>query len=115
MRLKILLNNEHRTWQQICWCGLCVTSQKKTVREYSGGTLCDVREAGIDIMPLNKPRQPFPVYLHIHCTSSYFNRHSVGICYELVQAKAKAIPLQALTGPEGSRRLRLPDFKTIGT
>jgi hypothetical protein len=27
----------------------------------------------------------------------------------------KAIPLQVLTGPEGSRRLRLPDFKTIGT
>jgi hypothetical protein len=24
--------------------------------------------------------------------------------------KGKAIPLQALTGPEGSRRLRLPDF-----
>jgi len=30
-------------------------------------------------------------------------------------AKGKAIPLQAWTGPEGSRRLRLPDFKTIGT
>jgi hypothetical protein len=29
--------------------------------------------------------------------------------------KSKAIPLQALTGPEGSRRLRLPDFKTICT
>jgi hypothetical protein len=29
--------------------------------------------------------------------------------------KGKAIPLQAGTGPEGSRRLRLPDFKTIGT
>jgi hypothetical protein len=29
--------------------------------------------------------------------------------------KGRAIPLQALTGPEGSRRLRLPDFKTIGT
>jgi hypothetical protein len=27
----------------------------------------------------------------------------------------KVIPLQALTGPEGSRRLRLPDFKKIGT
>ena len=27
----------------------------------------------------------------------------------------KAIPLQALTGPEGSRRLRLPDFKTVET
>jgi hypothetical protein len=29
--------------------------------------------------------------------------------------KGKAIPIQALTGPEGSRRLRLPDFKIIGT
>jgi hypothetical protein len=29
--------------------------------------------------------------------------------------KVKAIPLQACTDPEGSRRLRLPDFKTIGT
>jgi hypothetical protein len=27
----------------------------------------------------------------------------------------KAIPLQAWTGREVSRRLRLPDFKTIGT
>jgi len=31
------------------------------------------------------------------------------------QGKGKAIPLQAWTGPEGSRRLRLPHFKTIGT
>jgi len=29
--------------------------------------------------------------------------------------KGKAIPVQAWTDPEGSRRLRLPDFKTIGT
>ena len=29
--------------------------------------------------------------------------------------KGKAIPLQAWTGPDGSRRLRFPDFKTIGT
>ena len=27
----------------------------------------------------------------------------------------KAIPLQAWAGPEGSRKLRLPDFETIGT
>jgi hypothetical protein len=27
----------------------------------------------------------------------------------------KTIPLQAWRGPEGSRRLRLPDFKTIDT
>jgi len=26
--------------------------------------------------------------------------------------KGKAVPLQAWTGPEGSRRLRLPDFVT---
>jgi hypothetical protein len=31
------------------------------------------------------------------------------------KGKGKAIPLQALTGPEGSRRARLPDFKTNGT
>ena len=29
--------------------------------------------------------------------------------------KGTAVPVQAWTGPEGSRRLRLPDFKTIGT
>jgi hypothetical protein len=29
--------------------------------------------------------------------------------------KGKAVPLQAWTGPEGSWRLRFPDFKTIGT
>jgi len=28
---------------------------------------------------------------------------------------AKAIPLQAWTGPEVSRRFRLPDFKAIDT
>jgi len=27
----------------------------------------------------------------------------------------KQIPLQAWTGPEGFRRLRLPDYKTVGT
>ena len=32
-----------------------------------------------------------------------------------LKGKGKAIPLQAWTGPEGSRRLRLPDFKAIGT
>jgi hypothetical protein len=29
--------------------------------------------------------------------------------------KGKAVPLQAWTGPEGSRRLRLPDFKRTDT
>jgi hypothetical protein len=30
-------------------------------------------------------------------------------------SKGKAIQYQAWTGPEGSRRLRPPEFKTIGT
>jgi hypothetical protein len=29
----------------------------------------------------------------------------------ILSVNVKAIPLQALTGPEGSRRLRYPDFK----
>jgi hypothetical protein len=32
-----------------------------------------------------------------------------------IKGKGKAIPLQAWTGPEGHRKLRFPDFKTIGT
>ena len=32
-----------------------------------------------------------------------------------VKVKSKAIPLQAWTGPEGTRRLSLPDFKTVDT
>jgi hypothetical protein len=29
--------------------------------------------------------------------------------------KGTAIPVQAWTGPEGSRRFRIPDFMTVGT
>jgi hypothetical protein len=35
--------------------------------------------------------------------------------YDTGKGKGKAIPLQALAGPEDFRRMRLPDFKTIGT
>jgi len=41
------------------------------------------------------------IYIHIHIYVYIY--------------KGKAIPVQAWTGPESSRRLRLPDFKTIGT
>jgi len=37
------------------------------------------------------------------------------IAHRFYKGKDKAIPLQAWAGPEASRRLRLPDFKTIGT
>jgi len=42
------------------------------------------------------------------------------ICWDIMWQlqcliKGKAIPLQAWTGSEGSKRLRLPNFKTFGT
>jgi len=37
------------------------------------------------------------------------------VVYNEHVVKGKAIPLQTWTDPEGSRRLRLPDFKIIGT
>ena len=40
--------------------------------------------------------------------------HNILISQISLQIK-KAVPLQAWTGSEGSRRLKLPDFKTIGT
>jgi hypothetical protein len=45
--------------------------------------------------------------------SKYLFFHYFSI-FILMHSKGKAIPLQAWTGPEGSKRLRLPDFKTIG-
>jgi len=32
-----------------------------------------------------------------------------------IKKKGKPVPLQARTGPQGSSRLRLPDFLTVGT
>jgi hypothetical protein len=44
-----------------------------------------------------------------------FGYVSITASNDRCKGKGKAIPLLALTGPEGSRSLRLPDFKTIGT
>jgi hypothetical protein len=44
-----------------------------------------------------------------------YNQAVLSIVSYKVNVKGKAIPLQALTGPEGSKKVRLPDFKTIGT
>jgi hypothetical protein len=46
------------------------------------------------------------LYLRTEPQMNTFQRHAV---------KVKAIPLQAWTGPEISRKLRLPDFKTVDT
>jgi len=45
--------------------------------------------------------------------SSGLEEHKGKNKYE--KGNSKAIPLQVCTGPEGSRRLRFPDFKTVDT
>jgi hypothetical protein len=52
---------------------------------------------------------------HFYCAKLPSQRVPVLSKIGKVKSKGKAIPLQAWTGPEGSRRLRLADFKTIGT
>jgi len=37
------------------------------------------------------------------------------VCVQQVKGKGKACPKEARTGSEGSRKLRLPEFKTIRT
>jgi hypothetical protein len=54
----------------------------------------------------------------------FFLKVTTQICFEKMKHKyekhyiystGKSIPLQVWRSPEGSRRLRLPDFKTVGT
>jgi hypothetical protein len=54
-------------------------------------------------------------YVHKFSTEpNAFCRWCIGVV-GVNKGKGKAIPLQAWTGSEGSRRLRLPHFKTVGT
>jgi len=56
------------------------------------------------------------VHLDLHWGSACFvSQQRVEDGGEVFLQKGKAFPLQAWTGREGSRRLRLPDFKTVGT
>jgi len=42
--------------------------------------------------------------------------HKLALYFPLSKStRCKAVPLQAWTGSGGSRNLRLPEFKTIGT
>jgi len=52
-------------------------------------------------------------YPHVHI--SYFKKNVGEESLVTLKGKGKAIPVQVCTDPEGSSRLRLPDFKTIGT
>jgi hypothetical protein len=45
---------------------------------------------------------------------SLLNKYSILKIKTLCVIKGKVIPVHPWTGPEGSSRLRVPDFKTIG-
>jgi len=53
----------------------------------------------------------FSLLLFVVNNKNYFVSNSV---YHNIN-KVNTIPLQAWTGPEGSRRMSFPDFKTIST
>ena len=53
----------------------------------------------------------FSVSTHLYETCEFFYSE----CSINITMKGKAIPLQTWTGPEGSKSLRLPHFKTIAT
>jgi hypothetical protein len=57
-----------------------------------------------------KERNIYEILIYVR----YGNKHKYGVTVTSL-CKGKAIPLQAWTGPEGSRRLRLPHFLTLGT
>jgi hypothetical protein len=54
------------------------------------------------------------IYIWDLTNHSLLNKYSILKIKTLWVTKGKVIPVQAWTGPEGSSRLRLPDFKTIG-
>jgi hypothetical protein len=50
-------------------------------------------------------------YIHICIACRYIIFNYYYHCKKIY----KTIPLQAWAGPEDSRKLRIPDFKTVGT
>jgi len=51
--------------------------------------------------------------MHVHyCDDGAARNYHI---FQKTQTEGKAIPLPKWTDPEGSRRKRFPDFKTMGT
>jgi hypothetical protein len=48
-------------------------------------------------------------------TEITFREKNTSTSKKNIEGKGNAIPLQSCRDPEGARRLRIPDFKTIGT
>ena len=59
---------------------------------------------------MNKTSHFTVFILVVHASTQHCYKDSRTATYE--QAKGKSVPLQAWSGPEGSRMLRFPDFMT---
>jgi hypothetical protein len=48
------------------------------------------------------------------CNFAIYQYNTLRPCIDInrTEGKGKAVPLQALSGPEGSRKLRVPDYMT---
>jgi len=68
------------------------------------------KKLGVYVAALPSVRVVYKSHRSFLCLSPNF-----ALKIQLAVSKGKAIPLQAWTDPKGSRRLRLPDFKTVGT
>jgi hypothetical protein len=82
-----------------------VKTLKKRVQEYSLLLIADLSVYGKLFSALKEPRS-------IMTRTTGTDEH---VLVQIGKRKGKAIPLHAWTGPGGSGRLRLPDFKTIST
>ena len=90
------------------------------------GVYCAVRTGSLNrtsnessLKGLRVLRDYMKVSSHVDSTCKYVDYSNIHVRevphVTTVDYKGKTIVLQAWTGSEGSRRLRLPDFKTVGT
>ena len=63
---------------------------------------------------LNTIKCPISVRDRSRSHNGYENRLMIQYMLKNYTVNGKSIPSQSWTGPEGSRRVRLPDFKTSG-
>ena len=84
------------------------------------GSFQETKRPGRDVLPAPSTKvqkewtDNFTCFLLLSVTQTLYIP-SIQLCHLDRAVKGKAIQLQAWTGHEGSRRLRIPDFKRIGT
>jgi len=77
-----------------------MTARANIRKSISG--ICQALRADAGLFPQIKPQELPSTYLFIHPSLMILP----------LKVKGKAVPLQAWSGPEGSRKLRLADFMT---